>query len=169
MKHEKKTEKQLTDELEALRQRVTELEVLEVERNRTEEVLRKTNNFLKNILDSSSSISIVSTDLEGNVLFWNKGAENIFGYKADEMVGRQKIDILYSHDETIRVSKELSASLLMNREGKSCEIKENTKNGRELCIHLTLSPRFDEHGEIASQLGIASIPTLVLFTDKKSC
>jgi PAS domain S-box-containing protein len=116
--------------------------------------LRKTNTFLKNILDSSSSISIVSTDLEGNVLFWNKGAENIFGYKADEMVGRQKIDILYSDDETKRVTKELSASLLKDREGKSCEIKEGTKNGRELCIHLTLSPRFDENGDIVGILGI---------------
>ena len=154
MKHEKKTEKQLTDELEALRQRITELEVLEVERNRTEEALRKTNTFLKNILDSSSSISILSTDLEGTVLFWNKGAENIFGYKADEMVGRQKIDTLYSDDETKRVTKELSASLLKDREGKSCEIKEITKNGRELCIHLTLSPRFDENGEIVGILGI---------------
>jgi len=154
MKHEKKTEKQLTDELEALRQRVTELEVLEVERNRTEEALRKTNTFLKNILDSSSSISILSTDLEGTVLFWNKGAENIFGYKADEIVGRQKIDTLYSDDETKRVTKELSASLLKDREGKSCEIKEITKNGRELCIHLTLSPRFDENGEIVGILGI---------------
>lgn len=154
MKHEKKKEKQLTDELEVLRQRVTELEVLEVERNRTEEALRKTNTFLKNILDSSSSISILSTDLEGTVLFWNKGAENIFGYKADEMVGRQKIDTLYSDDETKRVTKELSASLLKDREGKSCEIKEITKNGRELCIHLTLSPRFDENGEIVGILGI---------------
>ena len=154
MKHEKKKEKQLTDELEVLRQRVTELEVLEVERNRSEEALRKTNTFLKNILDSSSSISILSTDLEGTVLFWNKGAENIFGYKADEMVGRQKIDTLYSDDETKRVTKELSASLLKDREGKSCEIKEITKNGRELCIHLTLSPRFDENGEIVGILGI---------------
>ncbi len=154
MKHAKKTEKQLTDELEVLRQRVTELEVLEVERNRTEEALRKANTFLKNILDSSSSISILSTDLEGTVLFWNKGAENIFGYKADEMVGRQKIDTLYSDDETKRVTKELSASLLKDREGKSCEIKEITKNGRELCIHLTLSPRLDENGEIAGILGI---------------
>jgi len=154
MKHEKKAEKQLADELEALRQRITELEVLEVERNRTEGALRKSNTFLKNILDSSSSISILSTDLEGTVLFWNKGAENIFGYKADEMVGRQKIDTLYSDDETKKVTKELSASLLKDREGKSCEIKEITKNGRELCIHLTLSPRFDENGEIVGILGI---------------
>ena len=154
MKHEKKTEKQRNDELEALRQRVTDLEVPEGKRNQTEDALRKTNIFLKNILDSSSSISIVSTDLEGIVMFWNKGAENIFGYTADEMVGRQKIDILYSDDETKKVTKELSASLLRDRKGKSCEIKESTKNGRELCIHLTLSPRFDEKGDIVGILGI---------------
>jgi PAS domain S-box-containing protein len=154
MKDGKKTRKQLVGELESLRQRVTELEALEKESKRAEEVLRETNTFLKNVLDSSSSISIISTDLEGNVLFWNKGAENIFGYKTNEMVGRKKIDILYGDDETKRVAKELSASLLKKKKGVSCEIIEDTKDGRKLCIHLTLSPRFGERGKIVGILGI---------------
>ena len=154
MKDGKKTKKQLVAELGAQRQRVIELEALEKESKRAEEVLRETNSFLKNILDSSSSISIISTDLEGNILFWNKGAENIFGYKANEMVGRKKIDILYGDDETKRVAGELSASLLKKKKGVSCEIIEDTKDGRKLCIHLTLSPRFGEKGKIVGILGI---------------
>ena len=154
MKDGKKTKKQLVVELESLRQRVTELEALEKESKKAEQVLRETNTFLKNILDSSSSISIISTDLEGNVLFWNKGAENIFGYKTNEMVGQRKIDILYGDDETKRVAKELSESLLKKKKGVSCEIIEDTKNGRKLCIHLTLSPRFGERGKIVGILGI---------------
>lgn len=154
IRDEKRTKKQLNCELEALRQRVSELEALETESKRAEDVLRETNAFLKNILDSSSSISILSTDLEGNVLFWNKGAENIFGYSADEMVGQQKIDILYSDEETKQVTKELSGFVLKNREVASCEIKEATKDGRELWVHLTLSPRFDDNGNIIGILGI---------------
>ena len=69
------------------------------ERKRATDTLKETSLFLRNILDSSSSISIVFTDLEQNILFWNKGAENIFGYKAEEVVGLHTIDILYPDDE----------------------------------------------------------------------
>lgn len=61
------------------------------EKNRAEGELRETNRFLQNILNSSSSISIMSTDLNQNILFWNKGAENLFGYKAEEMIGKKRL------------------------------------------------------------------------------
>ena len=154
MKDEHKTKKQLVNELTALRHRISKLEALEKERKLAEQELRETNTFLKNILQSSSSISIVSTDLGGNVLFWNKGAENIFGYRAEEMVGKEKINILYPDDQAKQIAKELNLSLLKNNEAVSCEITELTKDRREICIHLTLSPRYDEHGNIEGILGI---------------
>jgi DNA-binding NarL/FixJ family response regulator len=70
-----------------------------IERKRVEEDLRETNQFLQNILESSFSISIIYTDLESNILYWNKGAENIFGYKAHEIIGRYKADILYPEND----------------------------------------------------------------------
>ena len=126
------------------------------ERKRAEETLRTTNKFLKSILDSSSSISIISTDLSGNVLFWNTGAENIFGYKAEEIVGRQKINILYPDDETKRGVREIKSIILSENKGLSCEIREVTKDGRQLWIQSTLTPRFDEDGQIAGILGIGN-------------
>ena len=53
----------------------------------------------------------------------------VLGYKADEMVGRQKIDILYSDDETKRVTKELSASLLRIGREKVAKLKKEQKMG----------------------------------------
>jgi PAS domain S-box-containing protein len=105
-------------------------------------------------LGSSSSISIISTDLEGNVLFWNKGSENIFGYKAEEIVGRQNIDILYHYDETKKVVKEIRSLILENKRGTSIDIKEATKDGRELWMNLSLTPRFDEENNVIGVLGI---------------
>ena len=110
MKDEDKTKGQLINELVELRQRITELETSRTEHKRTVDVLGETNAFLENILDSSSYISIISTDLEGNVLFWNKGAENIFGYKAKEIVGQQGVDILYPDDRGTK--KEVKSMLL---------------------------------------------------------
>lgn len=124
------------------------------EQKRTEAAFRKTNKFLKNILDSSSSVSIVSTDLEQNILFWNKGAENIFGYKAEEVVDRQKIDILYHEDEKKRVDDEIRPLIMKDKKSASFEIREVTKDGRILWMNLNLSPRFDEKGHVIGILGV---------------
>lgn len=138
---------ELTNANDQLRQEITERKQLEVE-------LEDTNKFLKNILDSSSSISIVSTDLEQNVLFWNKGAENIFGYKAEEIVGRQKIDILYPDDETKEIVNEIRSLIVKDKKNMSKEVKEITREGRTLWVNLNLTPSFDERGNVMGILGI---------------
>jgi two-component system cell cycle sensor histidine kinase/response regulator CckA len=124
------------------------------EQKRTEAALRKTNKFLKNILDSSYSISIISTDLDQNILFWNKGAENIFGYKAEEIVGRQKIDILYHEEEKRRVEHEIRPLILKDKKAGSFVIKEVTRDKRILWMYLNLAPRFDDNGNIIGILGV---------------
>jgi PAS domain S-box-containing protein len=45
------------------------------------------------IVDSSDD-AIVSKDLDGMVMSWNKGAERIFGYSAEEMIGQSIIKLL---------------------------------------------------------------------------
>jgi len=122
------------------------------ERKKAEKYLRETNKFLKSILDSSFSISIVSTDLEGKILFWNKGAENIFGYKSEEILGR-KINFLYHEDEKERVEKEIKPLVTNEKRETSCEVRQVTKGGRILWMKLNLSPRLDD-GHVIGILGI---------------
>ncbi|MEE8382060.1 MAG: PAS domain S-box protein, partial [Thermodesulfobacteriota bacterium] len=96
------------------------------------------------------------TDLERNVLFWNKGSENIFGYKAEEITGRQKIDILYHNDEAKKIVEEIRPLRFENKRGTSIDIKEATKDGRELWMNLSLTPRFDEENNVIGFLGIGN-------------
>ena len=138
---------ELSDSNAQLRQEINE-------RKRAEEALNLTNKFLKNILDSSSSISIISTDNESNILFWNKGAENMLGYKAEEMVGREKIDRLYSEDQKKSLIEKTRSSILEDRKQVSCEVREIRKDGRKLWVDLTLTPRFDDRGQVVGILGI---------------
>ena len=153
MEDKNKTQKQLIRELTTLRQRIAELEA--TGRKRVEDTSRETSLFLKSILDSSSSISIVFTDLEQNILFWNKGAENIFGYKAEEVVDRHTVDILYPDEgDTKQIVKEIRSYILNKKRGLRREIKEITKDGRILWISLTSTPRFDENGNVIGILGI---------------
>jgi len=127
-----------------------------IERKRVEETLRETNLFLQNILESSYAISIVYTDCEGTILYWNKGAENILGYTAEEIIGHHKADILYPQDdaETKKAIEEVKSFIFENKQGTSCEIREVTKDGRTLWINLNLTPRIDEHGRVTGILGI---------------
>jgi len=155
MKDQRKTKEQLIEELVILRRQVNQLEGSETERLHAAIALRDLNAFLKNILDSSSSISIMSTDLERNILYWNCGAEKLFGYKSDEVVGKQKIDILYGGDKatTERIEK-ARVQIIEKQVGMTCEVIEITKDGRELWINLSLTPRFNEKGNVIGILGI---------------
>ena len=120
----------------------------------TEISLRDTNIFLNSILDSSHSYSIVSTDLDQNIIFWNKGAEKMFGYTTEEMVGKNKIRILYPDEEIDRISREIAARVREKRDSVSFDTKEITKNGEEIWVKIHLSPRVEPDGRVVGILGI---------------
>jgi PAS domain S-box-containing protein len=77
---------------EALQKYATDLE--EMVSERTAELVHTTA-FLNNILDSSTEYAIVATDLKGTILNWNTGARNIFGYDAQEVIGKVKMNTFY--------------------------------------------------------------------------
>jgi signal transduction histidine kinase len=61
---------------------------------------------------------------------------------------------LYHYDETKKVVKEIRSLILENKRGTSIDIKEATKDGRELWMNLSLTPRFDEENNVIGVLGI---------------
>lgn len=59
-----------------------------------EEELRKANEFMNNTIQSSPN-AIIATDMKGNIIIWNKAAEEILGYRAEDVIGRMNIDKIY--------------------------------------------------------------------------
>ncbi|AFM25057.1 response regulator [Desulfomonile tiedjei] len=120
---------------------------------RTQELAR-TNDFLKSILDSSTGVSIVLTGFDEQVLFWNRGAERIFGYTEEEMIGNS-ITKLYP-DET--VDPETIARLnniMQNVQGTAhANVRHIAKDGRTLTISLTVTPVVDSNGDLRGILGL---------------
>lgn len=113
----------------------------------TLEVVRS-KDFLKGILDSSTLVSVALTDLKDNILFWNKGAENIFGYLAEDMVGSNIRKIFPSDrlsQETVAQLRKVVDDGLGTASGK---INHVAKDGRLLTISLALSPMREAGGEI---------------------
>lgn len=116
--------------------------------------LRDSPEFLRSIVDTST-ISVICTDLEHNVLYWNKGAEKIFGYSADQIVGKKKTSILYMNDRQSREALDRARNeLLRTGQGTSCDLMERTADGKTLWVKLNLMPQFNDHGEVVGMVGI---------------
>ena len=64
------------------------------EQRRTEAEFVKTMEFLESLIDASVD-GIVAADMDGNVILFNQGAERIYGYRAEEVVGRMVTRDLY--------------------------------------------------------------------------
>ncbi|WP_085027683.1 PAS domain S-box protein [Ensifer aridi] len=108
--------------------------------------------YLAAIVESSSD-AIVAKDLNGIVTSWNRGAERLFGYTADEMIGRS-ITVLIppGHDE------EEPRILRRIRSGERIdhyETKRQRKDGSLIDISLTISPVRDATGRIIGASKIA--------------
>jgi PAS domain S-box-containing protein len=102
---------------------------------------------------ASSDDAIVSKDIEGTILSWNAGAERLFGYPAEEAIGKP-ITILIPED---RIDEETTI-LDGIRRGEGLvdfETVRRHKDGRLIDISLTVSPVKDGDGNIVAASKIA--------------
>lgn len=101
----------------------------------------------------SSDDAIISKDLNGIITSWNKGAERIFGYKAEEVIGRP-VTLLIPPDRQQEEPKILERL----RRGERVDHFETVrvrKDGTLLEISLTVSPLRDSTGRITGASKIA--------------
>ena len=102
---------------------------------------------------SSSDDAIVSKTLQGVVTSWNPGAERIFGYTAEEMVGRHITTIIPPelHEEEERIIAQLARGERIDH----YETVRIAKDGRRVDISLTVSPIRDSAGRIVGASKVA--------------
>ena len=118
------------------------------ERKRAEEMERR----LAAIIESSDD-AILSTGLDMVITSWNQGAERIYGYAAEEAIGRP-VTMLVPGD---RLDEEARIIDRIRRGGRvePHETKRRRKDGRVIDVSLTVSPIFDGHGSITGASKIA--------------
>ena len=120
------------------------------QRKKLERELRETNDFMKMLIESSP-YAIISTDIKGNIILFNRAAEELLGYKAEEVLGRIHITQLYPPDVAKEVMKKLrSADYGGIGRFTGSEFKVVDKWGKEIPIHLSASIVYREGQEVAS-------------------
>lgn len=108
--------------------------------------------LFKALVDSSDD-AIIMKDLDGIIRTWNKGAERIFGYTADEIIGKPVTDLMPP-----ALRPEEPGILGRIRDGERVEHYDTvrvTKDGRLVDISLTISPIINDKGQIIGASKIA--------------
>ncbi len=119
------------------------------ERKETEEKLRQQAALLDVTADA-----IVVKDLENHVLYWNKSAERIYGWRADETQGRSTFEFLYSESDLPDATR-ARRETLEKGEWRG-DLRQRAKDGKDLVVegHWTLMR--DEQGEPKGILSVNS-------------
>lgn len=96
--------------------------------------------------------AIISESLDGTVTTWNRGAEIIFGYRAEEMIGQPIVRLAWPgyEDDMRELLRRLQAEEIV----EYYETMRRHKDGRRVVVSLTLSPVRDTAGRL---IGISKI------------
>jgi PAS domain S-box-containing protein len=96
--------------------------------------------------------AIIGKDMNGVVTSWNRGAERLFGYSAEEMVGQSILRIIPAdrQDEEARIL----ATLARGEQLEHFETVRKAKDGRLIEVSITASPILDRAGNV---VGISKV------------
>jgi PAS domain S-box-containing protein len=134
---------------------VTQIKALNIRQSILMRELRESELRLRSLASivESSDDAIVSKNLDGIITSWNRGAERIFGYTAEEAVG-QPITMVIPQDR----QNEERAILTRIRRGERIDHFETVrqrKHGSLIVVSLTVSPVKDDEGKIVGASKIA--------------
>ncbi len=118
------------------------------ERKQAEEVRAR----LAAIVESSEE-AIISKTLEGRITSWNRGAENLFGYSAEEAVGKSMLMLF--PPERVGEESEILARIRHGEKVDHFETVRVTKSGKLIDVSVTLSPIRNKQGKIIGASKIA--------------
>ena len=124
------------------------------ERKQIEDELREANEFFLNLIESSVD-GIMVTDMKGNIIIFNKGAEVLTGYTAEEVINKIHITRIYPPGIAKQVMKKLRSSDY-GGVGKLLPTQFNIVNkfGEEIPIQLSAALIYNGVGQEIASVGI---------------
>jgi diguanylate cyclase (GGDEF)-like protein/PAS domain S-box-containing protein len=119
------------------------------ERKKAEERIR----FQLRLLDAVGE-AIIATDLDGKVLYWNHYAEQLYGWSAEEVMGRRARQYIASEHHWRRAD-EIMEELRAGRTW-SGEFEVMSKDGISFPALFTDTPVYDERGDLIAIIGVCT-------------
>ena len=130
------------------------LNVDQTQRKQMERELKEAHDFMNNIIQSSPN-AIMAADTKGNILLWNKAAEETLGYKSEDTIGRMNITSVYPEG----VAKEIMKMMRSPEYGgvgklRSYPMVYVRRDGRIVEGNLSAAIIYDARGKAVASVGI---------------
>ncbi len=138
MNDNRKTQEQLIQELEYLRRRIAELEKSETESKRVEEALRASEELFRSYLEYAPD-GVYMSDLEGNFLYGNRKCEEIIGYRREELIGKNFLELNLLSENSLNKAAQLLQASIEGRATGPDEIELTSKEGRLIPVEINTS------------------------------
>ncbi|MBX3009254.1 MAG: PAS domain S-box protein [Melioribacteraceae bacterium] len=128
----------------------TKMKELIVDRDRLASKLELNQQYLKSILkDSDSAIMVV--DKNEQFIAWNKGAERLFGYTEEEVLGRSSTLLLPDDVKYLNELNWIQNEVMRNDQIKIVDTERKTKKGEILSVRLNVNKLPDINNEYAGR------------------
>ena len=108
--------------------------------------------LLAGIVENSED-AILSKTLAGNITSWNRGAEELFGYAAEEVIGASVLSLI--PPELIAEELAILERIARGERIRRYETRRHHKNGTVVVVSLTVSPLRDSSGRVVGAASIA--------------
>lgn len=115
--------------------------------------LKREKLFEANLLEFIDQ-SAIATDLEGFIFYWGSGAETLYGWKEEEVIERNVLDVLPT--SLSRSEAEAAMALLRNARPWFGEIQVQDKSGNRFLAHVTDLPIRSSEGHLLGILGLSA-------------
>lgn len=119
------------------------------ERKQAEEFLT----FQARLLDAIGQ-AVIATTPEGTVTYWNRAAEQLYGWRADEVLNRNILEVTPTEATTNQAANTMSQ--LRAGQSWSGEFLVRHRSGRVFPIQVVDVPLYDEQGTLAGIIGIST-------------
>ncbi|MBX3082067.1 MAG: PAS domain S-box protein [Anaerolineae bacterium] len=118
------------------------------ERKQYERQLRYHASLQENVTDA-----IISKDADSHIQTWNQGAENTYGWRADEVIGKTTAEVLRTH--TVNGLTQEALDTIVREKGRwRGEVIQTRKDGTNVFTMLSLSLLKDEHNRPIGMVGV---------------
>jgi len=124
--------------------------------------LRMTGDVLSSVIEAVSEQSIIATDLDGLIEVFNPGAEKLLGVSRAAVVGTCRVTQFHRQEELDAVDDHGRSGFTALVEATSSgpvnvgDWTYVTADGRDVIVHLVVTPRYDRHGAVIGFLFVAT-------------
>ena len=134
-----------------------------------DEAVRAAQRQLQSVIDAASEVAIISTDADGCITLFNRGAEQMLGYRAADLVGKRTPVVFHDASEMAARSEALSREYGRPLHGMDVFLEPALHgdtaprewtylraDGARLIVSLAVTPERDASGRIGGFLGVAT-------------